>query len=131
MMNFYNGYAGVYIGGMASLLGHAFPVYYGFKGGKCVASTFFMVLCTEPLIALVCLLFFIAVVAATKFISVGSLMSVIVYPLILNRWTGAGLHNLIAILAMLFVVYLHRQNIMRLINGKENKLEFKKKKENT
>ena len=130
IVNVYNGYAGMYIGGIASLAGHAFPVYYGFKGGKCVASTFFMVLCTEPLIALVCLLFFIAVVWGTKFISVGSLMSVIVYPLILNRWTGAGLHNLIAILAMLFVVYLHRENIIRLINGKENKLEFGKKKEN-
>ena len=90
-----------------------------------------MVLCTEPLIALICFLLFAVIVWRTKFISVGSLMSVIVYPLILNRWTGAGLHNLIAILMMLFVVYLHRANIMRLINGKENKLEFGKKKEKT
>jgi len=100
----YTGFAGMYIGGAASIAGHAFPVYYGFKGGKCIASTFFLVLCTEPLVALVCLLFFIAVVWATKFISAGSVMCVIVYPLILNRLTGAGLHNIVAILIALFVV---------------------------
>ena len=125
----YWGFAGTYIGGMASVIGHAFPVYYGFKGGKCVASTFFMVLCTEPLVALICLMFFIAIVWVTKFISVGSIMCVTVYPLILNRWTGIGLHNLVAIVVMLFVIYLHRANIMRLINGRENKLSFGKKKE--
>ena len=123
----YNGFAGMYIGGLASLIGHAFPVYYGFKGGKCVASTFFMVLCTEPLIALICLMFFVVIVWVTKFISVGSIMCVIIYPLILYNWTDLGLHNLIAIVIMLFVVFLHRANIKRLINGQENKLSFRKK----
>jgi len=124
----YWGYAGTYIGGMASVIGHAFPVYYKFKGGKGVASTFFMVLFTSPLIGLICLLFFIAIVAGTKFISLGSIMAVVIYPLLLNRMTGSGLHNLIAIFLALFVVYLHRENIMRLLNGKENKLSFKSKK---
>jgi len=54
-------------------------------------------------------------------------MCVIIYPLVLNRVTGAGLHNIIAITAALFIVYLHRENIIRLINGKENKLSFGKK----
>jgi len=129
IVNIYNGYAGTYIGGMAAIIGHAFPVYYGFKGGKSVAATFMMVLCTEPIVALICLMFFTAIVIGTKFISVGSIMCVIVYPLILNRMTGPGLHNLIAVFVMLFVVYLHRENIIRLINGKENKLNlnFRKK----
>jgi glycerol-3-phosphate acyltransferase PlsY len=122
----YEGYAGMYIGGVASLVGHAFPVYYGFKGGKCVAATFFIVLCTEPLVALMLLAFFAAIVWGTKYISVGSVMCVIIYPLILNRWTGAGMHNLIAIFIALFVVYLHRENIVRLLNGKENKLNLNK-----
>jgi len=124
----YTGFAGMYIGGLASLIGHAFPVYYGFKGGKCIASTFFLVLCTAPLVAAVCLLFFIAIVWGTKFISAGSIMCVIIYPLILNRFTGLGLHNIIAVIIALFVVCLHRENIIRLINGKENKLNLKKKK---
>ena len=120
----YTGYAGMYVGGLASLIGHAFPVYYKFKGGKCVASTFFLVMCTAPLVGLICLGFFIAIVWGTKFISAGSIMCVIIYPLVLNRMTGAGLHNIIAVFIALFVVYLHRENIIRLINGKENKLKL-------
>ena len=121
-------YAGTYIGGMASVIGHCFPVYYKFKGGKGVASTFFMVLCTEWRVGLICLAIFVIIVAGTKFVSLGSIMSVLVYPLILNRMTGYGLHNIIAILLALLVVYLHRKNIMRLMNGKENKISFKSKK---
>jgi glycerol-3-phosphate acyltransferase PlsY len=124
-------YAGTYIGGVASLIGHAYPVYYGFKGGKSVAAAFFMVLCTEPIIGLICLAIFIVIVVGTKYVSLGSIMSVLVYPLLLNRMTGVGLHNLIAIFIALFIVFLHRTNIMRLLNGKENKISFKKKdKEN-
>ena len=127
----YEAFAGMYIGGLAALIGHAFPVYYKFKGGKCVAATFFLVLCTEPLVALILLAFFIAFVWGTKYISVGSIMCVIIYPLILYNMTGAGLHTLAAIFIALFVVYLHRENIMRLLNGKENKLNLRKKiKEN-
>ena len=120
-------YAGSYLGGMASIIGHAFPVYYGFKGGKGVASTFFMVLCTDPIIALICLIIFILIVVGTKFVSLGSIMSAVIYPLILNRLSGPGLHNLIAIFIMLFIMFLHRENIKRLVNGAESKISFKRK----
>jgi len=120
-------YAGSYFGGLACIIGHAYPAYYGFKGGKGVSAAFFMVLCTSPLVGLICLLIFIMIVAGTKFVSLGSIMSVLVYPLILYRMTGAGMHNLIAILTALFIVYLHRENIMRIMNGKENRINFKKK----
>ena len=121
-------YAGSYIGGMASIIGHCFPVYYKFKGGKGVASTFFMVLCTSPLTGLICFAIFIIIVAGTKFISLGSVMAVLIYPLILNRITGPGLHNLIAIFIALLIVYLHRANIKRLLNGGENKINLKHRK---
>ena len=129
----YAGFSGMYIGGMAAIIGHAFPVYYKFKGGKSVIATLVLVLFTQPLVALICLMFFVAVVAATKYISLGSIMSVIIYPLILYRvtynTTGPGLHVLVAIFVMLFVVYLHRANIQKLLNGTENKLSFKKKEQ--
>ncbi|MCL1793822.1 MAG: glycerol-3-phosphate 1-O-acyltransferase PlsY [Oscillospiraceae bacterium] len=125
----YAGYAGMYIGGLAAIVGHAFPVYYKFKGGKSVIATFVTVLFTAPLVALICLMFFATVVAVTKYVSLGSIMSVIVYPLVLYRSAGPGLFNLIAIFIMLFVVFLHRANILRLVNGKENKISFKKKGE--
>lgn len=125
----YAGYAGMYIGGLAAIVGHAFPIYYKFKGGKSVIATFVTVLFTEPFVALLCLVFFAAVVAATKFVSLGSIMSVIIYPLALYRMAGPGMHNLFAVFIMLFVLFLHRANILRLVNGKENKISFKKKDE--
>ena len=125
----YMGYSGMYVGGLAAIVGHAFPVFYKFKGGKGVIATFVTVLFTSPLVALVCLMFFVAVVAATKFVSLASIMSVIVYPLVLYRLDGLGLFNLIAIFIMLFVVFLHRANILKLMNGKESKISFKKKEE--
>ena len=124
----YIGFAGMYIGGLASIIGHAFPVYYGFRGGRGVAAVFFMVLCTEPVIGIICFAIFAAIVAGTKYISLGSIMAVLIYPLILNRMTGYGFHNLVAIFIALLIVYLHRANIQRLMNGTENKLSLKNPK---
>ncbi|MCL1858974.1 MAG: glycerol-3-phosphate 1-O-acyltransferase PlsY [Oscillospiraceae bacterium] len=118
------GHNGAYIGGMASVIGHAFPVYYKFKGGKSVAALFFMVLCTSPLVGLICFAVFLIIVAGTKYISLGSVIAVLIYPLILYKMTGLGLHNFIAIFIALLIVCLHRENITRLFNGNENKLVY-------
>ena len=121
-------YAGTYIGGTASVVGHAFPIYFGFKGGKSIAAAFFMVLCTSPLVGLLCFAIFLIIVILTKYISLGSVIAILSYPLILNRMTGFGLHNWIAVFIALFIVYLHRANIKRLLNGTENKFDIKSKK---
>jgi len=119
------GYNGAYIGGAASVIGHAFPVYYGFKGGRSVAAAFFMVLCTESLVGLICFAIFLIIVAGTKYVSLGSVIAVLIYPLILYVITGYGLHNFIAVFIALLIVYLHRGNIKRLLNGSENKINLK------
>ena len=81
------GQNGAYVGGTASVIGHAFPVYYGFRGGKSVAALFFMVLCTSPLTGLICFAIFLIIVALTKYISLGSVIAVLIYPLILYKIT--------------------------------------------
>jgi glycerol-3-phosphate acyltransferase PlsY len=58
-------------------------------------------------------------------------MSVIIYPVLLNRFSGEGLHNIIAIIIMLLIIYFHRGNIRRIWAGTENKLNLKSKKKNT
>jgi len=121
----YEGFAGMYIAGVVSIIGHCYPVYYKFRGGKGVTAALFMVLCTSPVVGFICLAFFIIVVIGTKFISLGSIMAVLLYPLVLYRMTSAGPHILIATTVMLFIIFQHRSNIMRLINGKENKLNLK------
>ena len=127
-------YAGPYIGGFAAAVGNAFPFYNKFKGGKAVAAICFMAFMTEPFAAVICLVVFIIVTLGTKYISLGFLISVMAYPMILHRLTGMGLHNVIAIAFMLTVVLLHRENIKSISAGTEKKLDLswkKKKKANS
>jgi len=89
---------------------------------------------TEPFAAVICLVVFIIVTLGTKYISLGFLISVMAYPMILHRLTGMGLHNVIAIAFMLTVVLLHRENIKSISAGTEKKLDLswkKKKKANS
>ena len=112
-------------------MGHMFPIYYKFKGGKGVVTAAITVLMCNPFIFLILIILFVLIVAATKFISLGSVLCVMLFPIILNRfdvWLGAGpgAHHLIAILIAALIVFMHRENIKRLWQGKENKFSFKK-----
>lgn len=129
------GVSGAYIAGLFCIVGHAFPIYYGFKGGKGVVVSAVTILCLEPLVFLPLFILFLAIVATTRYISLGSIMGMFVFPLLLNRLYPA-LHNgdkagaivtVASILMSVMVIWLHRSNIKRLWEGKENKLSFKKK----
>ena len=120
---------GADIAGLACVLGHVFPVYFNFKGGKGVVTVAVMILCQNPFVFLTLLIIFIIVVLMTKYVSLGSCMCMIVYPYVLYRVTGSyGTHIIIAMIAALFVVWMHRENIKRLRAGKENKISLSKKK---
>ncbi|MBR7184286.1 MAG: glycerol-3-phosphate 1-O-acyltransferase PlsY [Clostridia bacterium] len=123
------GVDGAYLAGMFAVLGHMFPLYYRFKGGKGVATAAAMILMTNPLVFLIILLIFAVIVIGTKFVSLASIMSALLWPLILSRIEGAGVPFLIAFAVGALVVFMHRANIMRLYRGQENKISFGKKKE--
>ena len=125
---------GVYIAGIFCVIGHSFPCYYGFKGGKGIVVTYTTIFFINPLILLIILLLFVALVASTKYLSLGSIIVMLLYPILLNRLYlplhGAKEHAVAAIVSVLnalFVVWLHRENIKRLLSGKENKFSLKKK----
>lgn len=126
--------AGMYIAGFFSVIGHVFPVFFGFRGGKGVASTAALVLCTEPIAFFILIFMFICIVAATKFLSLGSIMSAMMYPLILNRVyvlirDPGGVPfvpTAVSFLVMVLVVAKHRENIQRLLKGTESKFTIKK-----
>ena len=129
------GMYGAYIAGMFCILGHMFPVYYKFKGGKGVVTAYASILMCDPVVFLVLLLIFVIIVAFTKYISLGSVMCMLLYPIILDRmhkiFNGAtGPYVIIAILNAALIIFMHRENIKRLLKGKENKFSFKKSKEN-
>ncbi len=120
-----------YIAGLAAMVGHCYPIYYEFKGGKGFATAAGMVLAADPLAFLVCALVFVAVVATTKFISAGSIMSAMFLPLVLNmlyRSSGGlpGTMAICSVLLALFVIFRHKENIIRIANREEKKFSFKK-----
>lgn len=123
------GIVGAHIAGLACMIGHVFPVFYKFKGGKGVVVAFVTILMTNWKVGLILLLFFVVLVAGTKFISLGSVMCALIYPLLLARMLGNApqITILFAFGLMLIIVLKHASNIKRLLNGTENKLSFTKK----
>ena len=119
---------GGYIAGLCAIIGHVYPVYYGFKGGKGVVTAAITILMLDPAIFLVVFTVFVVVVAIWRYISLASIISAAVYPMITYAASSAnpGPKVLFAFLIAAFVIFLHRGNIQRLIEGKENKLSFKK-----
>ncbi len=120
-----------YIAGIACMIGHCFPVFYKFRGGKGFATAAGMVLAAEPLVFLICLIIFVLIVVATKFISAGSIMAALFFPLVLSMiYRGIGGISLImaicAVFLAFFILFNHRANIARILKGEEKKFRFKK-----
>ncbi len=123
------GVVGAYFAGVCCMLGHVFPIYYKFKGGKGVVVAAVTVLMTNWRVGLILIFFFVILVAATKYVSLGSVMCVLVYPILLSRMLGKDPHLVIlfAFAITLIVVLKHTANIKRLIQGTESKISFSKK----
>ena len=123
------GFRGAALSGFFVIFGHMFPVYYRFKGGKGVACLAMVVLLESPITLLVLLAFFMIMVYASRMVSFGSVFSAFLYPLILRAFANKELYVAMAILSAIFVIFMHRSNIKRIMNGTESKLSFGKKKE--
>ena len=125
------GQYGAHIAGLFCVLGHMFPIYYKFKGGKGVVTTAVSMLMCNPFVFLILLVIFVIIVGFTKYISLGSIMCALLYPIILDRIEKFvnGVSRAYVVIPMIIaalVVFMHRENIKRLMNGTENKFSFKK-----
>lgn len=127
-----------YISGFFAILGHIFPIYYSFKGGKGVLVASSILLVIDPMTFCIVIPFFIIVLAITRYVSVASISSAIAYPVITfvsqslrSSFTSqeAILHTILVIGTSIILIYMHHSNIERLKNGTENKFHIKKKKE--
>ncbi|NLA77676.1 MAG: glycerol-3-phosphate 1-O-acyltransferase PlsY [Clostridiales bacterium] len=125
----------IFVSAVFIILGHLFPIFFGFKGGKGVATSSGIILATQPVLFPFIFLVMLVTVAATGYVSLGSVLCSAVYP------AGALLVSLIvkdghavswfltALFMAVMVIFMHRGNIKRLINHEENKINlFKKKK---
>ncbi len=120
---------GGYIAGLFAAVGHTFPIYYKFKGGKGVLCAATVVAMLSPSAFFWLIIIFIIILFGTKFVSLGSVIAVMLYPLVLSKINGPSIEVIFAFLMMLLVVYNHRENIKRLLAGTENKFSIGSKRD--
>lgn len=119
----------IQLAGIFVVLGHTFPVFFKFKGGKGVATSLGVLLMVNWQIGLICLVFALILMALTRFVSLGSIAAAILFPVLTvfihTNYLINGNYIVFGIILAVFVVFNHRTNVKRLLEGKENKLSFK------
>lgn len=106
---------------LASVLGHSYPAYYGFKGGKGVAVFLMSAILVDAKIAGICIVVGVLVIAVSRMVSLGSIAGSALL-VILDLFLTTNFNFLITLLTVAVVIYNHRENISRILAGKENKL---------
>ncbi len=124
------------IAGIAVVIGHTFPIFFKFKGGKGVATSLGILLMTNWQLGLICLVFALVLMALTRMVSLGSIAAAVLFP-VLTIFVG-GSHYIVegngigngyfvySVILAIIVVFNHRENVKRILNGSENKLSLKK-----
>ena len=122
----------VQLAGIAVILGHTFPIFFNFKGGKGVATALGVVLVTNWQIGLICLVFALVLMVLSRMVSLGSVGACVLFPVLVlfikNNYivTEGSSYLIYSIILAIIVAFNHRSNIKRLLNGTENKISFKK-----
>ena len=126
----------VQIAGVAVILGHTFPVFFGFKGGKGVATSLGVLLLSNWQIGLICLVFALVLMCLTRMVSVGSCAAAVLFPVltlfinehytVLTEGKSGNVYFIYSLILAVIVLFNHRSNIKRILNGTENKISFKK-----
>lgn len=119
------------LSGVAAITGHTFTVFLNFKGGKGVATSLGVFLALAPISIISSFVIFLFVLYLFKYVSLGSVIASALFPAFVFIYGESGYLNLIlffALIGAVFIIYRHKENIGRLINGTENKFETKKEK---
>ena len=122
---------GAYVGGLFAILGHLYPVYFGFRGGKGILTSIGIIAVINPLVFVGLLIIGLPLILLTKIVSVGSLAGAVCYPiltLLVDSFQGgiSWLDFSFSVVIALLVIWMHRANIKRLLNGTENRFGGKK-----
>jgi glycerol-3-phosphate acyltransferase PlsY len=114
--------------GLAAVLGHVFPIFANFKGGKGVATLFGMILAVQPVVAICCVGVFIIVLYLTRYVSLSSILGAIMLPVsVLWIWNEhETMYRVFALLVAFMVILTHQKNIGRILRGVENRIPILK-----
>ncbi|HSN60494.1 MAG TPA: glycerol-3-phosphate 1-O-acyltransferase PlsY [Ferruginibacter sp.] len=114
--------------GMAAVIGHIFPIFANFKGGKGVATLFGMVLALQPVVALSCVGVFLFVLYLTRYVSLSSILAALMLPIcVLWIWNeNEELYRVFTLLVALLVIFTHQKNIGRILRGVESRIPILK-----
>ncbi len=113
--------------GFFCVLGHIFPLYFNYRGGKGVAACTGMVILVDWRIALILFVIFVITVLISKWISLGSIVIALFFPILIFAFHRSLILTAVSLLFTAIVVIAHRENIKRILNGTENKISFKGK----
>ena len=122
----------VQIAGILTIIGHTYPVFFGFKGGKGVASSLGLLLIVNWQIGLICLVFALLIMAITRMVSLGSISASVLFAVLTifgvssQFYIVKGSYIIFGIVLAGLVIFNHRSNVKRIVTGTENKLSFKK-----
>lgn len=126
----------VQIAGVSVILGHTFPIFFGFKGGKGVATSLGVLLLSNWQIGLICLVFALVLMILTRMVSVGSCAAAVLFPVltlfinehytVLTEGKTGSVYFIYSVILAVIVLFNHRTNIKRILNGTENKVNLKK-----
>ena len=125
-----------YCAGLFAVLGHVFPLYYGFKGGKGVLATSTMALILTPIPFAVLFCIFAIVYGCSKYVSLGSVCVAVLYPVLLHGWFAVlfeskmdGMIALSTIILACIIVWCHKENLKRISEKTERKTYLRKRKD--
>lgn len=122
----------IQVAGVAVILGHTFPIFFKFKGGKGVATSLGVLIMSNWQIGLICLVFALILIILTQMVSVGSIAAAILYPVLTlfipQNYIVPGNYIIYSIVLAVIIIFNHRKNVKRLLNGTENRISFKNTK---
>ncbi len=127
-----NGALLIQVAGVAVIIGHTFPIFFKFKGGKGVATSLGVLIMSNWQIGLICLVFALILIILTQMVSVGSIAAAILYPVLTlfipENYIVPGNYIIYSIVLAIIIIFNHRENVKRLLNGTENRISFKNTK---
>lgn len=109
-------------GGFFAMLGHMFPLFIGFKGGKGVATALGVITALMPKVTAIVVLVWIILVALTRYVSVGSVVAAVLTPILAAVFKEPIIYFIFVLIMAIFIIVRHKENLARLKDGRENKI---------